>query len=72
MAKLQRHPREDELKASLGSCPHCGAKAMLHIIEDFNHIAGRRAFYRPECSDGCCREHRVNLEDAAARWNKRT
>ena len=70
-AVLQRHPKEDELKAMLAPCPHCGAKASLHIIEDFNSIQGRRAFYRPECSADCVREHRVDLEDATHRWNRR-
>jgi hypothetical protein len=70
-AVLQRHPREDELKATLVPCAHCGAKATLRIIEDYNSVQGRRAFYRVHCSDDCIREYRVDLEDAVRRWNGR-
>jgi hypothetical protein len=72
MSELQRHPKEDELKATLKPCPHCGAKAQLAIIEDFNRTQGRRAFYRAKCSEGCCRESRVDLADVATRWNRRS
>ncbi len=68
---LQRHEREDELKASLAPCPHCGAKAELRMIEQYDHVLGRRAFYRPQCSEGCTIESRVDLADATARWNRR-
>lgn len=47
--------------------------AAVHIFVNGERFSyqGRRAFYRPECSDGCSREHRVDLVEAATRWNRR-
>jgi hypothetical protein len=68
-----RHPREDELKATLLPCPHCGEKAELRIRE-LRNDAGKRASYLVCCSAECSGQtaYRVNLETAVVLWNRRT